>query len=74
MNSSAPAWPNSSRQPQAPGGLFSHRPDPSAVATKSARSAARRTGSCDFAMNFGMFWMSTGLLVPILPFFTVFAF
>jgi len=27
-----------------------------------------------FAMNFGMFWMSTGLLVPILPFFAVFAF
>jgi len=27
-----------------------------------------------FAMNFGMFWMSTGLLVPILPFFTVLAF
>ncbi len=27
-----------------------------------------------FAMNFGMFWMSTGLLVPILPFFTLFAF
>ncbi|MDY6996370.1 MAG: DUF5134 domain-containing protein [Actinomycetota bacterium] len=28
----------------------------------------------DFAMNFGMFWMSTGLLVPILPFFAAFAF
>ncbi len=27
-----------------------------------------------FAMNFGMFWMSTGLLVPILPFFAVLAF
>jgi hypothetical protein len=27
-----------------------------------------------FAMNFGMFWMSTGLLVPILPFFVVLAF
>jgi len=27
-----------------------------------------------FAMNFGMFWMSTGLLVPILPFFALFAF
>ena len=24
-----------------------------------------------FAMNFGMFWMSTGLLVPILPFFAM---
>jgi hypothetical protein len=27
-----------------------------------------------FAMNFGMFWMSTGLLVAILPFFALFAF
>ena len=27
-----------------------------------------------FAMNFGMFWMSTGLLVPILPFFAALAF
>jgi len=27
-----------------------------------------------FAMNLGMFWMSTGLLVPILPFFAVLAF
>jgi hypothetical protein len=27
-----------------------------------------------FAMNFGMFWMSTGLLVPILPFFSLLAF
>jgi hypothetical protein len=27
-----------------------------------------------FAMSFGMFWMSTGLLVPILPFFAVLAF
>lgn len=26
-----------------------------------------------FAMNFGMFWMSTGLRVPILPFFALFA-
>ena len=37
-------------------------------------TAHRLAASCDFAMNFGMFWMSTGLLVPILPFFTVFAF
>lgn len=28
----------------------------------------------DFAMNFGMFWMSTGLLVAVLPFFALFAF
>jgi len=27
-----------------------------------------------FAMNFGMFWMSTGLMVPILPFFGLLAF
>lgn len=27
-----------------------------------------------FAMNFGMFWMSTGLMVAILPFFAMFAF
>jgi hypothetical protein len=27
-----------------------------------------------FAMNVGMFWMSTGLLVPLLPFFAAFAF
>lgn len=27
-----------------------------------------------FAMNFGMFWMSTGLLVSILPFFALFSF
>ena len=27
-----------------------------------------------FAMNFGMFWMSTGLLVPVLPFFRMFGF
>jgi hypothetical protein len=26
-----------------------------------------------FAMNFGMFWMSTGLLVAILPYFALFA-
>ena len=37
-------------------------------------TAHRLAASCDVAMNFGMFWMSTGLLVPILPFFTVFAF
>lgn len=28
----------------------------------------------DFAMNFGMFWMSTGLMTPILPFFKFLAF
>ncbi|MBX7434822.1 DUF5134 domain-containing protein [Mycobacterium sp. Y57] len=34
----------------------------------------RLSALSDFAMNFGMFWMSTGLLVPILPFFAAFAF
>lgn len=34
----------------------------------------RLAASSDFAMNFGMFWMSTGLLTAILPFFAVFAF
>lgn len=28
----------------------------------------------DFAMNFGMFWMSTGLMVPLLPFFAALSF
>lgn len=39
-------------------------------------STARRrlTALSDFAMNFGMFWMSTGLMLPILPFFAVLAF
>jgi hypothetical protein len=26
-----------------------------------------------FAMNFGMFWMSTGLMVPLMPFFSIFS-
>lgn len=34
----------------------------------------RLAASSDFAMNFGMFWMSTGLLVPLLPFFSALAF
>lgn len=34
----------------------------------------RLAGLNAFAMNFGMFWMSTGLLVPILPFFKYLAF
>ena len=34
----------------------------------------RLASLCDFAMNFGMFWMSTGLLTPILPFFAALAF
>ncbi|MDO4412817.1 MAG: DUF5134 domain-containing protein [Cutibacterium sp.] len=30
--------------------------------------AIRLSGLADFAMAFGMFWMSTGLLAPIIPF------
>ncbi|MFT3876105.1 MAG: DUF5134 domain-containing protein [Propioniciclava sp.] len=37
-------------------------------------ATARLAAASDFAMNFGMFWMSTGLLVPILPFFALLAF
>lgn len=35
---------------------------------------ARLSAASDFAMNAGMFWMSTGLLVPILPAFALLAF
>jgi hypothetical protein len=34
----------------------------------------RLAHSADFAMNAGMFWMSTGLLVPLLPFFAALSF
>ncbi|WP_425309537.1 hypothetical protein AADG42_12475 [Ammonicoccus fulvus] len=34
----------------------------------------RLAALADFAMNFGMFWMSTGLMVPLLPFFSYLAF
>lgn len=34
----------------------------------------RLSALSDAAMNLGMFWMSTGLLVPILPFFALLAF
>ncbi|MDO5684214.1 MAG: DUF5134 domain-containing protein [Propionibacteriaceae bacterium] len=34
----------------------------------------RLAALADFAMNFGMFWMSTGLMVPLLPFFAHFSF
>jgi len=37
-------------------------------------AAARMAAASEFAMNGGMFWMSTGLLTPILPFFALFAF
>ncbi|WCC80979.1 hypothetical protein O6R08_01475 [Cutibacterium equinum] len=30
--------------------------------------AIRLSGLADFAMAFGMFWMSTGLLAPVMPF------
>ncbi|GAA1391483.1 hypothetical protein [Luteococcus peritonei] len=38
------------------------------------RPEARLDNLSGFAMNFGMFWMSTGLLVPVLPFFSHLAF
>ena len=34
----------------------------------------RMAAASDFAMNFGMFWMSTGLMTPLLPFFALLAF
>lgn len=36
--------------------------------------AARVARLAGFAMNFGMFWMSTGLMVPLLPFFALLSF
>lgn len=35
---------------------------------------SRTAALSDASMNLGMFWMSTGLLVPLLPFMAVFAF
>ena len=44
-------------------------------ALRPGAAAGRRLAAMsDFAMNFGMFWMSTGLLTPILPFFAALAF
>ena len=44
-------------------------------ALRPGGAADRRLAALsDFAMNFGMFWMSTGLLTPILPFFAALAF
>ena len=44
-------------------------------ALRPGGAAGRRLAAMsDFAMNFGMFWMSTGLLTPILPFFAALAF
>ena len=58
-----------------PAALAPAGPERGCHEVRAAGSTAHRlAASCDFAMNFGMFWMSTGLLVPILPFFTVFAF
>mgnify|MGYP003812759209 CR=1 FL=1 len=34
----------------------------------------RLSALSDFAMNFGMFWMSTGIMVPLLPFFASLSF
>ncbi|SDB96815.1 protein of unknown function [Raineyella antarctica] len=44
--------------------------EPRTVASTSFRLAALAA----FAMNFGMFWMSTGLMVPVLPWMTHLAF
>ncbi len=40
------------------------------VGSRGFRAAA----ASDFAMNGGMFWMSTGLMLPLLPWFTVLSF
>lgn len=45
-----------------------------ALAVAFHEPSARLSSLSDFAMNFGMFWMSTGLLVPVLPFFSHLAF
>lgn len=37
-------------------------------------TAYRLSALSDAAMNLGMFWMSTGIMVPLLPFFALFAF
>ncbi len=55
---------------------------PRTVATAHSCHEVRPVGSTSFrleqlsafAMNFGMFWMSTGLMVALLPFFALFAF
>ncbi|WP_028709038.1 DUF5134 domain-containing protein [Propionicicella superfundia] len=57
-------------------------PDPDPAAAVHGCHEERVTGTvtdrlaalCDAAMNLGMFWMSTGLITPILPFFAVLAF
>ncbi|MEL4503435.1 hypothetical protein AAEX63_00680 [Luteococcus sp. H138] len=45
-----------------------------AVALALKEPSRRIEALSDFAMNFGMFWMSTGLMTPILPFFKYLAF
>lgn len=67
-----------SRQPVAPDG----RPMAAAATREHGCHEVRPVGSAkyrlaqlaDLAMNGGMFWMSTGLLVPILPFFAALSF
>lgn len=39
-----------------------------------AAGSPRLAALADFAMNFGMFWMSTGLMVALLPFFRALSF
>lgn len=42
---------------------------------RAIRSSEHRLSNLSgFCMNFGMFWMSTGLMVALLPFFTYFSF
>ena len=44
--------------------------EPRSLASPTFRLAAL----AGFAMNFGMFWMSTGLMTPVLPWMTHLAF
>ncbi|QLQ16085.1 MAG: DUF5134 domain-containing protein [Micropruina sp.] len=64
------------------GGRSTAAPVAQTVATTHSCHEVRPAGSLKFrleslaafAMNFGMFWMSTGLMVALLPFFAWFAF
>ncbi len=55
----------------APGGVVDHScHEPRPIGSRDYRLAAL----ADAAMNGGMFWMSTGLLIPILPVFALLSF
>ncbi|MCW3159022.1 DUF5134 domain-containing protein [Micropruina sonneratiae] len=69
------------RQLVTPDGVaLTAQPPPAALAYNCHEVRPQGSGSfrlanlADFAMNAGMFWMSTGLLVPILPFLAELAF